>query len=126
MSETLESFVTIGCEGGGPETLRVCQLKVPLYKALSRHLTSTHCDAVDSYNLVLRVDGSLAKYGEEGLARLRFSKVHRYVNVDIQVPEAVWQTKNDPELRGYIAAQVAKAISSCIGRLQKDKHLVES
>ena len=121
MSESDTAFISIGCEGGGPETKSVCQLKVPLDRALRKHVTSSHCSAVDSYGLVIRVDGSLAKYGAEGLARLRFAKARRSITVDIQIPEAVWQCKATPELRAYIAAQVKLALAACVERLLKEK-----
>lgn len=87
----MRTVISIGCEQGGPEGGFVAKLKVPLYQTLSRHVTSTHCSAVDSYALVLRVDGSLATYGEEGNACLRFAKARRYITVDIQIPEHVWR-----------------------------------
>jgi hypothetical protein len=121
MSESDPAFISIGCEGGGPETKSVCQLKVPLDFALRKHVTSSHCSAVDSYGLVIRVDGSLAKYGAEGLARLRYAKVRRNITVDIQIPEASWQGKSEPELRAYIAAQVKRALSACVERLLREE-----
>ena len=85
----MDAAISIGCEQGGPEGGFFAKLKVPLYQTLSRHVTSTHCAAIDSYALVLRVDGSLATYGEEGNARLRFARGRRYITVDIQVPERI-------------------------------------
>ena len=72
------------------------ELKAPLYHALVRNLTSSHCAAVDEYAVVLRVDASLDRFGPEGLARLRFAKASRYITVDFQIPEVAWRGKAVP------------------------------
>jgi hypothetical protein len=116
----MSHFVSIGCEGGGPETRLVCELKVPLFQALQRCVTASHTPLVDEYFLVLRVDGTLQRYGEEGLARLRFVRTRRYITVDIQIPMSVWQPLPEEELRAYIARQTQAAIGACIARLERE------
>lgn len=111
--------ISIGVQIGGPEAVIVGDAKVGLYQALARHMTGTHCLAIDSYELVLRVDGSLQAFGDEGLAKLRFAKKRRYITVDIQIPEAVWTTKSQAQLRHYLLAQVGKALELCISHLQR-------
>ena len=100
------------------------ELKVPLYRLLAAHVTSTYCTAIDEYALVLRVDGSLDKFGAEGLARLRFAKARRYITLDIQIPEAVWKPLNEVETRQYLAEKVGAAIAACMDRLAKDRYAV--
>ena len=113
-------FISIGCEGGGPETQRVCELKVPLFHALQRHVTASHTPLVDEYSVVLRVDGTLQQYGEEGIARLRFARTRRSITVDIQIPKSVWEPLPATELRAYIARQTQAAIGACIARLERE------
>lgn len=117
----MDTAISIGCEQGGPEGGYVAKLKVPLYQTLSRHVTSTHCAAIDSYALVLRVDGSLATYGEEGNARVRFAKVGRYITVDVQIPEHVWRPMTEAQTKSYLAGAVKSALKSCTARLSRDK-----
>ena len=119
------SIISIGAQCGGPEAGLVGQLKDPLVRALGRNITSSHCAAVDQYAVVLRVDGSLDRFGPEGLARLRFAKAKRYITVDVQIPEAVWRGKSTPQLKQYIAGTVAHAVGACVGRLNKDGHPVQ-
>jgi hypothetical protein len=83
-------------------------------------VTGTHCDAIDQYGLVLRVDGSIQTFGPEGISRLRFAKKQRYITLDIQIPESVWRSLGDAELRRYLGAQVDAAIRACVARLKKD------
>ena len=120
----MPSNVSIGCEVGGPEGYEISKLKIPLAQALERHVTSTHCLEIDHYALVLRIDGSLAKFGEEGLARIRFSKVNRNISIDIQIPEHVWHPMSRNQFKLYLAKQVLAAINACIKRLNKEKSRV--
>ncbi|HEY1121892.1 MAG TPA: hypothetical protein VGE67_09835 [Haloferula sp.] len=87
-------------------------------------MTSTHCDAIDEFGVVLRVDGSLQKFGPEAITRLRFAKKQRCITVDIQIPEDCWQPLNDLGLRLYLSSRIDAAIRICVARLQKDGHVV--
>lgn len=116
----MTEFISIGADIGGPEAVLLSNLKVPFIQELRRKLTSTHCSAIDQYEIVLRVDGSLAKFGPEGLARLRFAKSRRYITIDIQVPESVWQSLSHCELKEYLVRQVQLALEACISRLVKE------
>lgn len=119
------SFViSIACQAGGPEVRFVGDLKVPLYRALAKHVTSSHCSAVDEYAIVLRVDGSLDRFGDEGFTRLRYAKARRYITVDVQIPEAVWQPMSKSQFRSYIAHQVKGAVALCAAKLRQNKHAV--
>ena len=120
----MPSVISIGCQQGGPEPCLISDLKVPLYRSLAKHVTDTHCSAIDQYAVVLRVDGSLDKFGDQGLARLRFAKAKRYITIDIQIPEEVWQPMSAVQTKNYLAEQVRSAILCCVERLVKEKCLV--
>lgn len=121
----MPDYITIGCQGGGPETVIIGRSKVHLYHALSQRVTSTHCDAVDEYGLVLRVDGAIQTFGSECITRLRFAKKQRCISIDIQIPQSVWLPLGDTELRQYLGNQVDAAIRICVARLKKDRFEVE-
>ena len=120
----MPTFISIGCECGGPEAQFVAERKTQLFGALSRSVSSTHCLAVDEYALVLRVDAGLMKYGPEGLHNLRFAKAKRYITVDIQVPEQVWRGLSALALDEYLVAKVEAALQVCVARLKKQGHPV--
>jgi len=124
--EVCISAISIGCDGGGPETKIVANLKVQLFKELERHVTSTYCDAIDEFSLVLRVDGSLQKFGAEGFFRLRFAKAKRYITLDIQMPAEIWLPMNTYELKTYLANKVFEGIKLCVDRLDKDGNSTNS
>jgi hypothetical protein len=113
--------ITIGCQVGGPEDCVIGSMKVSLFHALEKHVTSTQCEAIDEYSLILRVDGTLQKFGEEGNAFMRFAKKSRYITVDIQIPEVIWQNKTTNEMRIYLAQVVRNAIVECVDYLKKKK-----
>jgi hypothetical protein len=112
------SIISIGCQNGGPKDGGIGEAKVLLYQALNRHLTSSHCAAIDEYAIVLRVDGSLDRFGGEGLARLRFAKAKRYITIDVQVPEPTWRAMDAKQVNGYLVRQVRSAVSACVNRLK--------
>ena len=124
MTVASSSVISLGCDVGGPEAAFIGSLKIPLAHAFAKHVTSSHCAEIDEYALVLRVAGSIAKFGNEGLERLRLFRAKRYITADIQIPEAVWQTKTEHDLRSYLARQVTAAISACCARLKKEKWAV--
>ena len=120
----MTNFISIGCQSGGPNSGGIGEIKVRLYHAFSRHVTSTHCAAIDEYGLVLRVDGAFAKFGSEGIARLRLAKKSRYITADIQIPENVWMPKSECEIMLYLSDVVRRALVQCVLRLKKDKYNV--
>lgn len=124
-SSRMAQVVSIGCEGGGPETRHGCFAKVPLAQALQRTVNSTYTKTVDEFALVLRVSGSLQSYGEEGLANLRLYKSRRVISVDVQVPEQPSRPLSASELREYIARQVLAAVEACVVRLQSESPVQE-
>ncbi len=120
----MSSIISIGAQIGGPEPCVIRDLKVNLYRALAKHLTSTHCEAVDEYAIVLRVDGAIDNFGEEGITRLRFAKSNRYITADVQIPASVWKPMNESETKSYLATQVRAVISMFVARLTKEKYAV--
>jgi hypothetical protein len=121
----MPSFISIACDCGGPEARFVGERKVLLYQALSRSVSSTHCSAIDEYALVLYVDGSVAKYGPEGLSRLRFAKVRRYISVDLVVSETRWKSLERSELDALLVEQVKLGLEACCQRLERDRQHVD-
>jgi len=125
MQNSARSFISIGADLGEPEAKALADLKIPLFRLLSKWVNSTHCSAIDEYALVLRVDGRFAQFGKEGLANLRLAKTRRYVAVDIQIPETVWKPMTAEDFKVYLCSQVLLALRACVARLQKEQFDVE-
>jgi hypothetical protein len=122
----MSSFISIGCECGGPEARHIAERKVALYQALSSAVTSTFCSAIDEYALVLRVDGRLAQYGPEGVANVRFAKTKRHISADLQIPETTWRSLVADGLDAYLAKLVELGLEACIARLTREGQQVDS
>jgi hypothetical protein len=118
----MTDVISIGVQSGGPKDGGFGKIKVDLYRLLKKHCKSTHCDAIDEYVPIFRIDGKLDQFGPESITRLRFAKKQRYITADIQVPEKIWLPKSKNEIRNYIAEKVREAITIFANRLKKDKH----
>jgi hypothetical protein len=119
-------IISIGAQCGGPKDGGLGKIKVDLYKALRDSCTSTYSKEIDEYAPVLRIDGPFQKFGEEGIARLRFAKKQRYITADIQIPSDVWEVRSKNELRDYLAQKVRETIVIFVERLRKDKLEVDA
>ncbi|MGE0809273.1 MAG: hypothetical protein AB7N69_01505 [Immundisolibacter sp.] len=117
--------ITIGAELGDPESKGKSDLKIILVRLFDKHVTATHCSAIDQYALVLRIDGKFGQFGEEGLARLRFQKSRRYISVDIQIPEHVWKPMTIAEFGVYLVQRVREALYACVERLEHSRAQVD-
>ena len=116
----MKDIISIGGQTGGPHDGGIKSIKVDLYKILKKYCESTYCREIDQYAPVLRVDGTITKFGPEGITRLRFSRKKRYITVDIQIPEDVWQPKSKNELKLYLSEKLRDSIEVCVRRLKKD------
>lgn len=101
----------------------------PHIRAL-RNLLQTYCRGpyspdVDELSLVIRIDGDISHWEQEGCDRLRRSKKERYITIDIYVPRERWEGVGGLEIRQYLAACVEDAFRKMVGKLQRDKVQVD-
>lgn len=80
---------------------------------------------VIEFSLVIRVDGDIWHWNQEGCDRMRRSKKERYITIDIYVPRSRWEGVTGLEIRTYLAACVEDAFRKMIAKLQKDKVAVD-
>ena len=98
--------------------------------SLMRKLLQAHCRGpyspdVDEFSLVVRVDGDIWHWEQEGCDRMRRSKRDRYITIDIYVPRHRWQGVKGMEIRAYLAGCVEDAFQRMIAKLKKDKVAVD-
>lgn len=91
-----------------------------------RNLLQTHCRGpyspdVDEFSLIIRIDGDIWHWEQEGCDRMRRSKKERYITIDIYVPRKRWEGVSGTEIRRYLAACVEDAFGRMISKLQRDK-----
>ena len=118
--------ITVGVQTGDVPSGRATDPHI----VVMRDLLQTHCRGpysaeVDEFSLVVRVDGDIWHWEQEGCDRMRRSKKDRYITIDIYVPRQRWQGVSGDEIRRYLAACVADAFGRMIAKLKKDKVSVD-
>jgi len=118
--------VKVGGDIGGVAADRATDRHIsPLRKLLQAHCCGPYSSEVDEFSLVIRVDGDIAYWEQEGCDRMRRRKKDRYITIDIYVPRSRWEGVRGIEIRKYLAACVEDAFQRMIGKLRKDKVVVD-
>lgn len=97
----------------------------PLRNLLEEHRRGPYSTEVDEFELVLRIDGDIDHWEQEGSDRMRRSKKERYITIDIYVPRKRWEGVSGLEIRRYLAACTEEALHKMIGKLRRDKVAVD-
>ena len=101
------------------------------HQAVSRHvlelrtLLRQHCRGpfsreVDEFAIVLRVDGDIWHWEEEGVSRIRVNRKARTISADVGIPRGRWEVEPDV-FRRFLAESIAKALEEMAGHLAKKK-----
>lgn len=118
--------ITLGVQSGGEDAGEQTEPHFyPLRKLLQAQCRGPYSPEVDEFSLVLRIDGDIDHWEQEGCDRLRRSKKDRYITVDIYVPRQRWQGVSGVEIRRYLVACVEDAFGRMIAKLRKDKVTVD-
>mgnify|MGYP000098926034 FL=1 len=118
--------VIVGVQTGDVPSDRATDPHIrPLRKLLQAHCQGPYSPDVDEFSLVIRIDGDIYHWEQEGCDRMRRSKKERYITIDIYVPRARWEGVSGIEIRKYLAACVEDAFRRMIGKLQRDKVAVD-
>ena len=111
--------VSLAGEMGGPEG------NVHSYVLELRGLLERYCNGpykeVKGFALILRIDGSIKKYGAEGVDRIRRRKKDEYITADICIPERRWKGVSAEEFSRYLSSAVKSALRTCVAYLKKQK-----
>ena len=117
--------IPVGVQAGDVPSDRATNPHIrPLRKLLETHCRGPYSADVDEFSLVLRIDGDIWYWNQEGCDRMRRSKKERYITIDIYVPRSRWEGVTGLEIRKYLAACVEDAFQRMIGKLRKDKVVV--
>ena len=117
--------VTFGAQMGDP---RCSAVMTPPWMALKQILRERcegpYCEEVNEFALVLRVDGDISYWEQEGCDRMRRSRTEHYITIDIYVPKSRWQNQSDWAIRCYLMDCVDEAFRQMVGKLERDKVVV--
>jgi len=123
---TAKSTVTMGVQSGDVPSAEATKPHYgPLRRLLAEHCQGPYSPDVDQFSLVLRVDGDIWHWEQEGTDRMRRSKKERYITIDIYVPRARWEGVSGLQIREYLVACVEEAFRKMIDKLQRDKVAVD-
>jgi len=118
--------VIVGVQAGDVPSDRATDPHIrPMRQLLQAHCRGPYSPDVDEFSLVIRIDGDIDHWEQEGCDRMRRSKKERYITIDIYVPRARWEGVSGIEIRQYLAACVEDAFRRMIGKLQHDKVSVD-
>lgn len=123
---TSKATVTLGVQTGDLPSGEATQPHYfPLRRLLAELCRGPYSPDVNEFALILRIDGDIYHWEQEGCDRMRRSKKDRYITIDIYVPRHRWEGVSGIEIRRYLATCVEDAFRRMIGKLQKDKVSVE-
>lgn len=115
-------MITLAQQNGGPNVLESFnQTVLALRKLLAELKASDYTSAKPRFSLILRVDGSLTKFGPAGVEPPKLRK--DYIQVDIVVPESRWNSTVEAQ-RLYLAEVVGQALRAITDTLERKKWLL--
>jgi len=118
--------VTLGVQSGDiPSDDATKPHYMALRKLLKELCRGPYSPEVDEFSLVLRIDGDIWHWEQDGCDRLRRSRKRRYITIDIYVPRQRWEGVSGIEIRRFLAACTEEALRKMIDKLQRDKTPVE-
>jgi hypothetical protein len=123
--ENNKSYITFGAQMGDVNADRaVGPHLVELSVLLKRYCQYSYCDGIDELAPVLRVYGKIWHFGLEGCEKMRLSKKHRYITVDIGMPQSKWENKKPSSIKSFLINQLIIALELMIKRLKKETYIV--
>ena len=126
MMSSEKPTVIVGVQAGDLPASRATDLHIrSLRNLLQSHCRGPYSIEVEEFSLVIRIDGDIDHWEQEGCDRMRRSKKDRYITIDIYVPRQRWQGVSGDEIRRYLAACVEDAFGRMIAKLKKDKVAVD-
>jgi hypothetical protein len=121
-----KAAVTLGVDVGGTDahaaTTEVC---MELRQALASECRGPYGPSFAEFALVVRIDGSVQRWGKSGVDNVRLQRVAKYATVDIFVPQTVWDA-GPAAFRSFLATNILAAIEAIVDRAVKTKARLDS
>jgi hypothetical protein len=118
-----QNFVSIGAQfnGSGPYMI---EIRRHILDSFIHHLSKPYSSELDDIGLVLRVDGPEPKWGqwhESGPKRLRLTRKHRYITIDICFQSFEYMDVSKPDMQKLMLDRIWEGIDLCVARIKKEK-----
>lgn len=121
-----DHYITFGADIGDASAGKAVSPHLfELRKLIYRFCDKIYCEEIDEIAPILRVDGDLAYWEFEGCEKLRLSKKHRYITIDIGMPRSRWEGNNAKDIRNYLFDNLKEALELMVKRLKKEKFKVD-
>ncbi|WP_108670431.1 hypothetical protein [Peribacillus acanthi] len=118
-------YITLGADIGGRDAAKVVEPYLnELVELLDRFCNKRYSSQLDEFAPFLRVDGDVCSWNFEGCEKLRLSKKHRYITVDIGMPRSKWEGIGEKEIKEYLINNLKEALELIVNRLKKERYPV--
>jgi hypothetical protein len=92
----------------------------PMQKRLNtlfdRHLVGHYLSNLQKLSIALRVSGKTQDFGNEGPERLKHSKKHEEVTIDLVIPEARWRGVPADLLKTYLTDGIRRGFEKLLDK----------
>lgn len=117
MKSGSREVVTLGAQIGGPDAFEKTNKHIIMLRGiLKNECVGPYSSVIREFAIVIRIDGSIEAWGEEGVGNLRVQKKFEYVTADIFVTERLWV--DEKVFRGYLISSVRLALEKMAERLR--------
>ncbi|MHB1000352.1 MAG: hypothetical protein ACYC27_14010 [Armatimonadota bacterium] len=126
MSSEDHAYITFGADIGDLDAAETVQPHlITLRKLLRKYCNNKYAPELDEFAPIGRIDGEFGYWEFEGTQKLRLSKKHRYITIDIGMPKSRWQGVSPIEIRKYLLENLKQALVLIVQRLKKEKYDVD-
>lgn len=126
MSSEDHAYITFGAQLGDVESSdAVSPHLIELTRLLRKYCNYKYAPELDEFAPIGRIDGDIWYWNFEGTQKLRLSRKHRYITVDIGMPKSRWQGVSPIEIRKYLLENLKQALKLFVQRLRKEKYEVD-
>lgn len=122
MTSPDRDVMTLGADVGGRDAAVATHDHIlALRKLLQQECQGPYSDVIKEFALVLRIDGSVQRWGKSGVDNVRLFQKAEYATADVFVPSNVWEKQDVTELRQFLAFGVRSAVADIAQRAAKKK-----
>jgi hypothetical protein len=118
--------VTLGADVGGKDAyLATNEYVLALRKLLSAECQGFYSDIIKEFALVLRIDGSVQKWGKRGVDNVVINNKKSCATADIFVPIEIWLQGDKAVTKKFIGSGVLEALTKIKELAERNKIIVE-
>ena len=111
--------ISLAQQNGGPNIPEFLnQTVLEFRRILVEHLNKIYCDPAREIAIVIRVDGSITKFGFTGVEKPKLRR--DYIEVNIGIPETEW-SMGSTNFRKLLLEYISDALNEVIQKCKENK-----